>query len=195
MQARLRHQQEQTGGFERHSFTAGVRASDDNHPRWPTQPQVGWHNFLGINQWMSSIDQRDFSVGMRVIGGGRLVDQGRRGSQRNAVFGFGKSKIQFRRRRNARDYCCAVVGDAIRQCRQNALHFFAFGQLGFAPGIIKFHRRQWFNVQRRARSRLVVDDAAQHPTLRRFDRHNIAPIAHGDDRFLQSGGKLGRIED
>ena len=74
------------------------------------------------------------------------------------------------------------------------MDLFFLGQLSFAPLVVEFHRGQWFKKNRRATSRLVVNNAA-HATLEiGLERDDITPAPLGDDRFLKIGSDLGRSD-
>ena len=90
-----------------------------------------------------------------------------------------------RQRLDARDDLSRIAADRIGQLGQNAGDLLLLGQLKLAPLIVQLDNRDRLDIQRRAAGRLIVNQAANIALVRCLHRHDIAAVAHGNDRLLQ----------
>ncbi len=84
--------------------------------------------------------------------------------------------------------------DQGRQRIQDARDLLGLGDLRLAPGIAEFHHDERLDEQGLAAARGVVHDALDPRSRLGLDRHDVAPVAQGDDGLLQGAAELGPDE-
>ena len=80
-----------------------------------------------------------------------------------------------------------MLADLRGELGQDAALLIPLGQLQLADFVVQLHHRQRLDEERRAGGRLVVDDGLDLALELGAQRDDVAPVALGDDRFLQLG--------
>ena len=117
MQAALRHQCQQSDGFQRDGFAAGVGAGDDHGIEIRTQPQRDRHHGFGVDERMPRVTQLHPAL---------IVHNGRPCTHPVGKLGLGKDHVQLHQHPVVQIDGFPVASGFAGQLRQNPLDFLLF---------------------------------------------------------------------
>ena len=100
---------------------------------------------------------------------------------------LGEDEVQVPQRLDGLPQRAGLGSDDVRQLAQDAADFLFFGQLRLAPLVVQLYHRQRLDEQGGAAARLIVHQPGYPALELGAQRNDVAPLALGDDRFLQVG--------
>ena len=179
MQTALRHQCQQTDGFQCHRFTAGIGAGNDHGVKIRAQPDGDGYNDLGINQRVSCLAQLYPAL---------IVHNRRTCAHLVGQLRLGENYIQLHQHLIVQidgfPIACGLCG----QLRQNPLNFFLFLQFQLPQSVIGIHSGHGFHKIGGTGCRNIVHQTGNIVLAFAFYGNNIPPLPNGNDRLPQEFG-------
>ena len=185
LQTGLRHQRKQTGSLERYCLAAGVRSRDNQAGKILSQTDIQRNDLLRINQRMPAAHNSNPSL---------IIDLRFNSKHLFGQSSLGKGKIKLRKNCQVIRHCSSFRRNLRRKHAENTFDFRPFAGNQLLQLVADLHNRHWFHKYRRARCRLIMNDARYHGTVFLFDRQHIPLTAHGDNRILQILGICGAMD-
>lgn len=184
--ARLGEQHHHAERLHADRLAARVRAGDEQHAVVLADADVYRHDFVLRDEGMARLAKvrAALAVELRAVCLHHL---------REARLGEGEVEV-------AEDAAVlgerpAVLVDLGGQVAQDALDLLLLGERQLLDVVVELDDGHRLDEERRARGRLVVDDAREARAVLLLDGDDVALVAHGDDGVLEEFLVLGIVED
>ena len=184
VQAGSRHQAQKPQRLERHGFAARVWAGDDQRVVVVADGDVDRHGLVLVEQRVPRAQQ---AAAARA-----LHEHRRRGVHLKRQLGAREDEVERDERVVILLDCIFIQCDLVRQLSQNALDLGLLAALEHLDLVVDLHDLLWLDEHGRAGGRGIVHEARDVAAVLGLDRHNVTPVALGDDGLLQILGPLAR---
>ena len=185
---------QQAGGLETHRFTSGVRSRDDENVLFGSQHDVERHDappVLFLKMLLKQRVARSDEVDIRRSFHLRLKAVHRPRHTRLSL-----DEVDLSQELIGVEHLANMGSDALRHLRQDADNLLTLLAFKFTDLVVGFHHFRGFNINRAARSALVVNNTRDLSFQSRSHRNDETPVAHSRSGILVHDTlALCRVED
>ena len=176
MKAALRHERQQSDGFQGDGFAAGIGACDDHGIKIRAQPQRNGNDLFGVDQRMPGVAQLYPAL---------VVHDGGPGPHLIAQLGLCENHIQPDEHFHIHADVFCIGGSLCGELCQNALDFLFLLQLQLPQGVIGIYGRHGLYEVCRPCGGNIMHQSGHIVFALGFHGDHIAALANGDDGLPQ----------